>query len=108
MPRLFPVIAVLLVALISAAPVSAEVSGATEGNIVRKYHFNADTGVTVKDDGTVVTGTAQSAPGSLKAALQTETMWAETDETMTDQKLPQPAEPSQSADGVGAITLQAK
>lgn len=50
----------------------ADVASTVTGDVIQRYNFNSDTGVSVKEDGTVTTGTATSAPGSLSGFLQAE------------------------------------
>lgn len=92
--------AVIIMTFSSAA--FAEISGGVDGNVIKKFHFNADTGVTVQKDGTVMTDTAISEPGTLSQSLQTEAMWAENDQTMTDQRMPPDNGPAVSASSLGS------
>lgn len=64
----------LAAAAIILAPTfaQADVTSTVTGDVIQRYNFNSDTGVSVKEDGTVTTSTATSAPGSLSGFLQAE------------------------------------
>lgn len=99
--KIFLAAAIILVPTFAQADVASSVSA----DVIQRYNFNSDTGVSVKEDGTVSTGTATSLPGSLSSYLQAE---AAAESTTSSIKLESAQQPAQSFSVQNDASLSAR